>query len=194
MGKPVKQWLCIPSELFQRGNDFNPGLGFERRKNFNQFGDQVSYSWFADENSELRKTIIELNADVSFSNATGKLETSSVGLFSEWSWNRGTSISISAKRFRDVVPEAFDLSDDIMIYPADYSNTLGRINYETPQVNMASLSVSFEAGSFYGGDLISASISPEFVFSKYFQLSGFYEYNYIDFQAYKKHFNPMWPE
>ena len=163
------------------GNDFNPGLGFERRYNFFQLGDELSYSWFADESSKLRQTSIELEGNISFSNSTSDLETSTVGLNAEWSWNRGSDLEIGVERFRDVVPEEFDLSDDIEIVPDDYRNNSAWVSYNTPQVNMATLSASVSGGSFYGGNRISINISPQFVFSKYFQLSGFYELNNIDF-------------
>ncbi|MBT8254111.1 MAG: carbohydrate binding family 9 domain-containing protein [Flavobacteriaceae bacterium] len=173
------------------GDDYTPGLGFERRKNFSQIGDQLFYNWFAPVESRLRQTTIRAVGNVSFNNTTNKLETSSVGLEAEWDWERGTNLEIGVERFRDVVPEEFDLSDDISIQSGDYSNTAAEIEFGTPQVNYATLQTNLKIGTFYGGNLVSLSFSPEVVFSKYFQISGFYEFNNIDFpdlnQSFKSH-------
>jgi hypothetical protein len=171
------------------GNNFNPGLGFERRKNFFQLGDEFFYSWFAPKSSSLRQTTITLNGNVSYNNSSNLLETSSVGLHSEWTWNRGSSVSLGVQKLKDRVPEAFDLSDKITIQPGEYLNTTGSLRYSTPQVNLTTLSSSLKIGTFYNGNLISTSISPELIFSKYFQMSGSYEYNHIDFPDLNKTFH-----
>jgi len=171
------------------GDNYNPGLGFERRFNFSQFGDQIFYSWFAPEESSLRQTTITLNGGVSFNNTAYDLETSTFGLTSSWSWDRGSNLTINFENFKDNVPEAFDLSDNITITPAEYSNTSGSISYSTAAVGLANVGTSVRIGTFYGGNLISTSIFPEVIFSKYFQLSAFYEYNTINFSELKRSFN-----
>lgn len=171
------------------GSDFNPGLGFERRKNFSQLGDELFYTWFAPESSSLRQTTITLNGNVSYNNSSHLLETSTLGLDSNWAWNRGNSLRLRIQKFEDRVPDTFDLSDEITIQPAEYLNTTGSIRYSTPQVNLTTLSSTIKIGTFYNGNLFSTSISPELIFSKYFRLSGFYEYNHINFPDLNKNFN-----
>ena len=36
------------------GDDFNPGIGYERRNNYTRFGDRVQYAWFPGEKSKFR--------------------------------------------------------------------------------------------------------------------------------------------
>ena len=171
------------------GSDYNPGLGFERRFNFSQFGDQLSYSWFAPEKSSLRQTSIRLLGNVAFSNSTRKLETQTLGLSSQWEWDRGTSIDLTLENFVDNVPSTFNLSREIEINPAKYSNRSAQITYMSPVVNLLRTNLVAKAGTFYGGNMVSASASPEVIFSKFFQTSAFYQYTFIDFPAMGKQFN-----
>jgi hypothetical protein len=170
------------------GEKFNPGLGFERRFNFTQLGDNIFYNKFAREGSSLRQTTITLNTSVSFNNSTNKKETHTLGLSSRWEWDRGSSLSIGLEDFSDNVPAAFNLSDKIAIQPGKYSNVTGTLNYGTPSGDLFRGNVSVQAGTFYGGERISATISPEVVFSKYFQASGFYQYNAINFKELNQQF------
>ena len=171
------------------GGDFNPGLGFERRFNFNQFGDQLFYSWFAPEESSLRQTTITLKGGVSFNNSTNKLETQTVGLSSQWEWNRGTSVNVELENFVDNVPSAFYLSEDIEITEGKYTNQSGTLSYMSPAVSLFRVNATAQLGTFYGGNLVSGSFAPEIIFSKYFQTSAFYQYTFIDFPGLSQQFN-----
>jgi len=163
------------------GNEYRPGLGFEERYNFSRFGDQLSYSWFAKEESSLRQTTITLNGGVSLSNTTFDIETTELGLSSNWAWDRGSSLTLGVNNFTDHLPSAFSLSDSITIEPATYGNNSVSIGYTTSSVGLMMMETNAKVGTFYGGDLISASIAPSVIFSKYFALSTYYEFNTIAF-------------
>ncbi len=170
------------------GEEYKPGIGFERRQNFSQFGDRVFYSWFAPEESKLRQTTITAFGGISINNSTRDVETSSIGLRTSWTWDRNNELNIALENFNDDVPEAFDLSDEITINPGKYTNYSIGLFYSTPPVGLIRLETEANAGTFYGGDLISYSIAPEFIFSKYFQMSAFYQFNHITFNSLDKKF------
>jgi hypothetical protein len=164
------------------GANYNPGVGFERRFDYTRIGDQIFYSWFAPEESSLRQTTITLNGGLSLGNTSGELETYSMGLQADLIWDRDSRLSIGTDNFHDNVPEPFELSDDITIDAGSYSNTTGNVSYSTPAVSFFILGINGRVGSFYDGDLMSFGISPEVVFSKYFQLSASYQYTNINFK------------
>ncbi len=170
------------------GNEYKPGIGFEQRQNFSQFSDKLFYSWFAPESSNLRQTTIEINGGASINNTTNKLETSTVGLAGVWIWDRNNQLNITLDYFNDNVPDTFDLSDDISITPDTYTNNSVGIFYGTAPVGLMRVGTNFNLGTFYGGELISFSVEPEIIFSKFFQLSGFYQYNHINFSSLDKTF------
>lgn len=163
------------------GNNYDPGVGFEQRFNFSQFGDNVFYTWFAPEESQLRQTTITLLANISFNNTTSDLETYTYGISTRWDWDRNASLNLTLSNFYDNVPSDFNLSDDIIITATEYTNTTGSLSYITAPVGLYIMGFGGQVGTFYGGNLISANISPEIVFSKYFQVSAYYQYTTIDF-------------
>ncbi|MFY0690207.1 MAG: carbohydrate binding family 9 domain-containing protein [Cyclobacteriaceae bacterium] len=164
------------------GSDYNPGLGFERRFDFSQVGDWLYYSWFAPEESKLRQTTITAFGNASINNSSGNLETTTLGLSSQWTWDRDARFSVGLERFSDRVPGDFSLSDDILIVASDYNNLSASIDYSTPAVNFFVINVGGQKGTFYGGDLSAAYISPEIVFNKYLQMEGTYQYSFVNFE------------
>lgn len=163
------------------GDDYNPGLGFERRFNFTEIQSEIGYIWFVDESLKLRTIEISANAGTSFSNSTNKLETRTFEGELGLGWDRGNNLGIRIEQLKDRVPEAFDLSDEIEIVANEYDNTTLTLTYQTAPVGLLLANFESQIGTFYGGDIITASIAPEFVVSKYLQFTGFYQYSNIDF-------------
>lgn len=163
------------------GEDYNPGLGFERRYNFSQISGELNYLHFAPESSPLRQLRIGLAGETSFTRSSSTLETRSLQPSIRWEWNRGNSILISAEYLKDRVPDAFALSDDITITPREYENFSFALNYEKAPVRLVTTQIGLETGRFYSGKLFIASLTPRAVLNSHFQLSGLYQYSYIDF-------------
>jgi hypothetical protein len=164
------------------GENYKPGLGFEQRYNFSQFGDRIFYSWFAPEKSSLRQTVVTLHGGISLSNSTSELETSTLALESNWTWKRGSGLRVKIENLLDNVPALFNLSDDDTITPGRYSNSILGVTHSSAPVGMILIETNARAGTFYGGNLGSASLSAKVIFSKYFEMFAFYEYSHIKFR------------
>lgn len=163
------------------GDNYNPGLGFERRYNFSEYKGKLGYIKYMEESRDLRRVEMSVDAGTSLSNTTKNVETRSLGGRFALNWDRGNEVSLNTELLIDRVPEAFSLSDDIEIVPQEYQNIEYRLSYNTASVAMVNATVNMSAGKFYGGDLINTSISPAAILSKYLRLSGYYQYSYIDF-------------
>lgn len=164
------------------GEDYNPGLGFERRFNFSQFSGEVGYTWFMKEESDLRTIEFSTEGSYSISNSTNKLETNELEFGLSIGWDRGNSLGFEIEREMDRVPDAFDLSSDIEILPDEYINTEYVISYSTAPVSLILANFEAQVGKFYGGDLIGFSVGPEYVASKYLQFAGAYQFSNIEFK------------
>ncbi len=160
---------------------FNPGLGFELRKNFKAVGDRISYGWFPKNTTRLRYVKFDLFGSVYLSNTTDKIESVATAPAFYMEWNKNSSIQLTFSRFLDNVPDAFDLSDSIQIGAGKYVNTEITAEFETPTVNFLTAKFGVTAGTFYGGNRFSASITPTYIISKHLTLSGFYQFNHITF-------------
>ena len=163
------------------GDEYNPGLGFERRFNFSQVISDLRYTKFAPTGSKLRQTVFNLNAETSFNNATGNRETWTLGGSVVLRWLRDNNLTVSIEQLNDQVPEDFDLSDDISIVVGEYNNLSSRLRYSTAEAGLVASNFSAQLGTFYGGDLYSFSVEPSIVVSKNLQFSALYQYTNIDF-------------
>lgn len=163
------------------GSDYNPGLGFERRFNFSELSTKGSYTWFLNESLKLRTFEVSLGFATAFGNSSKELETQSGDADLLLSWDRGNAISFGIDFLRDRVPEEFSLSEEIEIQPREYDNTSLYLTYKTASVGFFLATISSQVGTFYGGDLVTASFSPKLIISKHLQFKGFYQYSNIRF-------------
>lgn len=161
--------------------NFEPGLGFEMRKNFKALGDRISYGWYPGEKSSLYYLEFTVNSQIYFSNTSNRLETFLVSPFIQLEWDNRSIVQFTYCRFLDNPPVAFNLSHEIVIQPGKYVNNDLTVLYRSPRVKLLNSSFTFNFGNFYGGKRFSASVTPTYTISKYITLLGFYEFNRINF-------------
>ncbi len=162
--------------------NYEPGLGFEMRKNFKAFGDRISYGWFPGEKSSFYYLQFTVNSQAYFSNTSNQLETFLVSPFVQLEWNNRNSVQFAYSRFLDNPPSAFNLSRDVVIDCGKYVNNDISIIYRTSPVNLLNALFNVTTGNYYEGKRFSASVTSTYTISRYFTLTGFYEYNHIGFE------------
>jgi len=123
----------------------------------------------------------DLRGTAYIGNTTDQLESVLASPQFYMEWKNSSNVSVAYNHFYDNVYEAFDLSDDIQVPIGEYTNRDISLTYQSPQVNFLNANFNMTTGTFYGGNRISAGVTPGFTISKYLTLSGFYQYNYIDF-------------
>lgn len=162
---------------------YQPSMGFEERTNFKAIGDQIGYGWFPQNSEKMRYVRLDLQTKAFFTAGTNKLESFLIAPSINLDWIKTNTLMISYNYFYDKVPTSFNLSDDISIPSATYTNQNLEIVYETPRVNLINAQISTTAGSFYDGRRISLGVTPTYIISKYITLGGFYQYNRIGFDT-----------
>ena len=162
--------------------NYEPGLGFEMRKNFSAFGDRISWGWFPGENSSLYYLEFTINSQVYYQNATSRLESFLVSPVFQLQWNNRSILQFTYSRFLDNPPVDFNLSHDIIIHPGKYVNNDLTVLYRTSGVKLLNSFFTITSGNFYEGKRFSASATPTYTISKYITLLGFYEFNRINFE------------
>jgi len=165
----------------QVDKNYAPGLGFEIRNNFRSIGDRVSYGWFPANSKSLRYVKFDLFATAYFSRTSHHLESFATSPSLNLEWKKNSSVTLTLTRFYDNVSDSFKLSDNNQIAPGEYVNKEIKLAFQTPSVHFLNAMMEVTAGTFYGGDRFSGSITPVYTVSKYLTLSGFYQYNYISF-------------
>ena len=163
------------------GDDFNPGIGYERRDNYTRFGNRVQYGWFPGEESKLQNHQVFIEGITFIRNMDGKIESSDIGPGWAFSTRPGSSGSISFRQFKENVTESFSFSDDVDVPIGRYTfyGIVG--NFFSPRGNLYNISTSIKAGSFYIGRRFTINIRPTANISQHFQLEGMYELNAVEF-------------
>ena len=163
------------------GDDFNPGIGYERRDNYTRFGDRVQYGWFPDEESKLQNHQVFIEGITFIRNMDGKIESSDIGPGWAFATRPGSSGSISFRQFKENVTESFSFSDDVDVPIGRYTfyGIVG--SYNSPRGSLYKFSTTIDAGSFYDGRRVTINLRPTADISKHLQLEGMYELNAVEF-------------
>src|SRR5690606_24934298 len=164
----------------QVDKSYDPGIGFELRNDYKAIGDKLSYGWFTDKHESIRYIRFDLMGTAYYSDSRSELESFLLSPTWYMEWKRYDYIKVAFNRYYDNVPEPFSLSDDIEIPAGEYLNNDITIEYQSPPVKFLSALFNVTAGTFSGGDRITASVTPTSVMSEYLTLSGLHEYNHID--------------
>ena len=163
------------------GDDFNPGIGYERRDNYTRFGDRVQYRWFPGEESRLQNHQAFIEGITFIRNDDGKIESSEIGA----GWQFETKVNsygiITIKQYQEDVTESFSFSDDADVPTAKYTFYGIEAEYYPFRGKPYGIGTYVEAGSFYDGRRITMSLTPNANISAHLQLEGMYQFNRVKF-------------
>lgn len=163
------------------GYAYNPGIGFEFRRNFTNIGDFISYGWTPGDRSFLQNHQLLFYYQVFLRNEDQSVET--VELEQIWfaRLKKGYGGYISVRRVFDEPRETFNLSPEVGILAGDYHFYSVNAEVETPGGVPFNSTFSGSYGGFYDGRRFSAGINQRWSVSKYLELGWFYQFNRISF-------------
>ena len=162
------------------GTDFNPGIGFEMRDDYNGTWNILQWGWLPDK-SKLQSHKVFLRFKANTRVQDNSLESAAV----EPGWSfQSKSFFQGNFRFRYLVEdllEDFELSDDAVIPAGRYQFVTSQIMFATPMSNSFFVNNLIDAGQFYDGQRVSLNIEPTWSISSSLALSGTYQFNYVSF-------------
>ena len=163
------------------GKDYNPGMGFEMREDYTRFGNRVFYAWIPGAESFLRLHQVYLDGFLVLRNSDRATESAELGPGWTFETNSGWGGSIQPKFYAEFLDEAFELTEDVEVPPGEYTFFGVDGNLITPMGRTLALIPNFKIGSFYDGWRISAGAFYFLNLSSTWQLTGFYEFNRVEF-------------
>jgi len=177
-------------DLFLSGSgpDFNPGMGFQDRDDYTFAGGRIHYGWMMPEESPVLKQDVFLNTRNFFSVSHNTIET--VMLMPGYGIEMKNYLNgriFLGFNFENVF-EAIEISDDVEVPPGEYKFFDISCMLQTPLSRPLMTALVFQAGTYYDGQRISCGLQPQWNLSSSFQLSGFYEYNWVDFSGREQKF------
>lgn len=163
------------------GKDYDPGMGFEMREDYTRFGNRLFYSWIPSSASFLRFHQVYLDGFLLLRNSDKRPESADFGPGWMFESNSGYGGYIQPKLYVENLTETFELTDYVGVPPGEYTfcGLEGFLN--TPMGRVFSVMPNFKLGSFYDGWRVSAGAFYFLNLSSTWQLSGFYEFNSVEF-------------
>lgn len=155
--------------------NYNPALGFLNRRDIRDYTGELSYTYrpigFA-----LRSLFVGTNAQ-RIENLNGKLQ-SEVSQFRVELENQSTDkITFRLQNEKEGVIAPFEIFDDVVIQPGDYSYNQTRIGISTGPHRKFVTSVNYSTGDFFDGDIDNINTSIEWIPFPKFRALLSYDYN-----------------
>ncbi len=169
-------------EMARVGADYEPGLGFQLRDDYTSASGQLRFRQFRDDDSPLLARAVNLSTAHYFRNADRSLETRELAPELEFEFRGGEVVTLGAMSSFESVTDAFVVAG--MEIPAgEYRSLEGNAALRMPRSAVFRGEYSASAGRFYGGRRLGVSLGPVWTLSKHLELEGYYEGNWLNFDA-----------
>ncbi|MFQ5570392.1 MAG: DUF5916 domain-containing protein [Rhodothermales bacterium] len=179
------------------GDDYTPGMGFVTRNGFTRLGSRVAYDWYPGGTSALRRLSPSLTSSVFFRNEDLGGEKSlnraieSVSLRHSWSLElkSGDNLSLGTQMQVEDLDHALSFPEDTNVPAGRYTfyGLSGSLRLHNGRLLRANINVN--AGTFYDGERLQLGLSPTWNASRFLELSGEYQANFVRFPDRDQHFD-----
>ena len=163
------------------GADYNPGLGFQRRKGFSFGGVELAYGQFMDDPSAMfRSRSVRLTTRQFIRNLDRTAESTLLNPKFEAQFRSGARLDVGLESQFESIRDPFAISD-VEVPAGDYWFHEVKANFSLARSDSFRGRYSVSAGSFYDGSRLSLSVGPIWNLSRYLELGAAYSINRIDF-------------
>jgi len=177
--------------IVRRGQDYEPGMGFELLEDYEGLGWRLTYGWMPGERSLFQNHYLAYQGHVILRNEDNSLMISEFAPGWGFAARSGASGEFLFVASRERLSESFELSDEVEVPPGDYSFYGFRGNFVTAPGRSLYTVFMLEGGKFYDGRRLSLSAMPTWAVAPDISLSGMYQFNRAEFpergQAYTAH-------
>ncbi|OGD11983.1 MAG: hypothetical protein A2Y86_01785 [Candidatus Aminicenantes bacterium RBG_13_62_12] len=165
----------------RRGEDYEPGMGFEILENYGGLKARLTYGWMPGDRSSFQNHYLAGQGHVILRNEDGSLLMSE--LAPGWGFNArsGAAGEFAFVLSRESLQESFELSDEVEVLPGEYSFFGFRGNYMTAPGRLLYAVFTLEGGKFYDGNRLSLTAAPTWAVAPDISLSGLYQFNRVLF-------------
>ena len=140
----------LQAERLVVGDEFDPGIGFMRRLDFQRNYAEARFSPRPHSISWLRKVGWTGSVDYTTDNE-GVLETRIFGFRYDMEFENGDNFNLNATRNREVLGESFSLSDDLGVARGTYDFDYVRVSYQAGPQRPISGNFAYQQGGFFSG-------------------------------------------
>jgi len=175
--------LGVDVELAHVGSGFEPTLGFLARRDHARGTGSVGWGWRSPQGSSLLRQRATLGFAGYRRYADGALDSGE--LRPQWFVETltGHSVTLSGTVRHEDLTRSFSIAPQLSVPEGVHRFGSGRIAYTPGQSAVLRLSGNAEAGTFFDGRIVSASVTPTWNASRHLELTGGYQVNRISFPA-----------
>lgn len=163
------------------GPAYNPGLGFELRRDFTRVGDRVSYGWVNRGKGRVQRLQVGLEGIFHLRNADRAVETSEVAPFADLTLKSGATLIARMRHSFDDVTVPFSFSPDVGVPVGGYRFTGFEVTHNTAPGRLLRQRTAVVAGTYYGGRRVTVTLGPTWSASKFLEVGASYQVNWIEF-------------
>ncbi|MFO7620436.1 MAG: DUF5916 domain-containing protein [Bacteroidales bacterium] len=164
------------------GEDYNPGVGFERKKSYHGPNAKILYGWLPGESSFLYTHRISLSGYNYWNSVTGLHETTNALLNWYWQTKKASGGNITLNWFTEDLTYTLPLGNyQASVPPGKYSFAYLTLDYQTAKSKKLSSILSLTTGSFYDGWRVSFYAGSDYKIGSDFNVGFTYYLDYVDF-------------
>jgi hypothetical protein len=170
------------------GKDFNPGIGFQQRKDYSFYAGSLQYGWLPGGSSPLISHKFELNEEAYVNNPTGDRQSSMTELAYKFSFKSGFNGMVGVTNNYENVDKEFSISEEAIVSAQKYQFTQFETHLHSSAAKKFMMNLDASAGGFYDGNLLTIGMEPQWNIGSSLQLSLAYEYNHVIFSGRDQNF------
>lgn len=167
--------------LKRAGPRYQPEMGFESRTNYMLFDARIFYGFFNSPESPLRIVTPGLRYFSTLRNEDNSVETMLFEQPLEIRFKNEATFEVTTTWWYEDIREPLFFSDDTFIEPGSYSFFGTEIMYEMSDTRALRSEFGARISKFYDGQQYSLTVAPTWNQSRYFEIGGEVELNYLKF-------------
>lgn len=165
------------------GGAFDPRLGFQQRTDYTRIGDRLAYGWRPGRTSPLLRYAIALEGTTYLRNGDGSIETAAVGPQATLQLKSGHSFTLGTTSNYEDLTTGISFAPGVVVPAGSYQFQNVNASYSPSSGSLLRTSLSVNAGQFFDGRRLTASLSPIWNLSRHFDLTGTYQFNRVEFAS-----------
>ncbi|MDP2957707.1 MAG: DUF5916 domain-containing protein [Longimicrobiales bacterium] len=177
------QGLSYQHAFSWSGPGYDPGVGFEPRRDFVRGQSDWNYQWFPGEGSSVRKVWLGVQGNAWVRNADGRVDTGQLRPFLTLESKPGATLTLAANTTYEDVPEAFSLSGRAEVPAGSYWATEGSVELRAARGWVVRPNVVATLGKFFDGRRVGLQTSVNWAVDEHLEFIGGWDWNRIRFDA-----------
>jgi hypothetical protein len=170
-------------DVARSGVAFNPALGFQERSDYTSLRERVSYGWRPGRASPLLRYAVLLQGAMFLRNEDRTVESLDIGPQATLSLKSGHTFGLGLITAYEDLRSGFSLAPGVTVPVDRYHFQAISASYSPSQGSLLRTSASVNAGQFFDGWRLTASLSPIWNVSRHFDLTGTYQINRVEFAS-----------